>query len=641
MALGTQNTLGDVERGAHSTASDPDGGGRTAKGRTAAYHIMIRFLAIRHLAVIDGLELEFEPGLNVLTGETGAGKSILVGAVGLLVGGRASADLVRTGEDTATLEAIFETAGGREVILRREITSQGRSRAYVDGALATSATLRELASSLVDLHGQHEHQVLLDPATHLDLLDEFAGLTGERTAVAQSFAEWQRIRDERLRLMAGQRESAARAEFLEFQLSEIERVAPKPGEDEEFTAVRLVLANADKLQRLCGEAYQALYEGDTAALTTLGSVWRKVTDLAAIDDVFGPHLAARESIKSQLEDLAYFLRSYAAGIDASPARLQEVEDRLALVERLKKKYGPALGDVLEHAGRLRRDLDDVEHAAERTAQLDGALQRARDEYLRRAEALSMRRRPAAETFSRALETSLGDLAMSRTRCELRLAAAETDVQWSERGIETAEFHISPNPGEDLRPLARVASGGELSRIMLALKTLASTDAPGKTLIFDEVDTGIGGAVADIVGARLRTLAERCQVLCITHLPQIAAHGTTHYRIAKSIRAGRTITTVERLEALEREEELARMIGGSEVSIAVRAGAREMLAARAALRPRYQLGVVQGTVDEREAQDPPEPGRENGAKGEAKAKGESERPEGGKPGGRATDRVRRR
>jgi len=601
---------------------------------------MIRFLAIRHLAVIDRLELEFHPGLNVLTGETGAGKSILVGAVGLLVGGRASADLVRTGEDAATLEAVFETAG-REVILRREITSQGRSRAYVDGALATSATLRELASSLVDLHGQHEHQVLLDPATHLDLLDEFAGLTGERTAVAQSFAEWQRIRDERLRLMAGQRESAARAEFLEFQLSEVERVAPKPGEDVELTAVRLVLANADKLQRLCGEAYQALYEGDTAALTTLGSVWRKVTDLAAIDDAFGPHLAARESIKSQLEDLAYFLRSYAAGIDASPARLQEVEDRLALVERLKKKYGPALADVQEHAGRLRRDLDDVEHATERTAQLDGALQRARDEYLRRAEALSMRRRPAAETFSRALERSLGDLAMSRTRCEVRLAAAETDAQWSERGIETAEFHISPNPGEDLRPLARVASGGELSRIMLALKTLASTDAPGKTLIFDEVDTGIGGAVADIVGARLRSLAERCQVLCITHLPQIAAHGATHYRIAKSIRAGRTITTVERLDALEREEELARMIGGSEVSIAVRAGAREMLAARAALRPRDQLGAVPGAVDEREAQDMPEPGREKGAKGEAKAKGESERPHGGKPGARATDRVRRR
>jgi len=571
---------------------------------------MLRFLAIRHLAVIDQLELEFQPGLNVLTGETGAGKSILVGAVGLLVGGRASADLVRTGEDAAALEAVFETSDGREVIVRREITSQGRSRAYVDGALATSAALRDLAGSLVDLHGQHEHQVLLDPATHMDLLDEFADLTGERAGVGQAFAEWQDVRDERRRLAANQRDSAARAELLEFQLTEIERAAPKPGEDEELAASRIVLANADKLQRLCGDAYQALYEGDTAALPTLGIVWRKVADLAAIDDAFSQHLAARDFVKPQLEDLAYFLRSYAANIDASPARLQDVEDRLAVLERLKKKYGPALSAVLEYAGRLRRDLDDLGHATERTADLDSALQRARDGYLGKAEALSRRRRPAAEMFSRVLEQSLGDLAMARTRCDVRFAQAETDAAWSDRGIESAEFYISPNPGEDLRPLARIVSGGELSRIMLALKTLASTDAPGKTLIFDEVDAGIGGAVADVVGARLRKLAERCQVLCITHLPQIAAHGATHYRIAKSVRSGRTVTCVERLDAVEREEELARMIGGSEVSVAVRAGAREMLAARSA-----PLGHAQGR---------PEPSRGTGAKGEAKAKGESER-----------------
>jgi DNA repair protein RecN (Recombination protein N) len=555
---------------------------------------MLRFLAIRHLAVIDQLELEFEPGLTVLTGETGAGKSILVGAVGLLVGSRASADMVRTGEETAALEAIFETSGGRDVIVRREITAQGRSRAYIDGTLTTSAALRDLAGPLVDLHGQHEHQVLLDATTHLDLLDEFAGVGPNRQLLAAAFTKLQRLREERERLAASQRETAARVEFLQFQLGEIQRAAPLQGEDEELAAARLVLSNADKLQRLCGDAYQTLYEGDNAALPALGIVWRKVADLAAIDESFGPHLAARDSVKSQLEDLAYFLRSYAADIDASPARLQEVEDRLAVLERLKKKYGPALADVLDRADRLRCELDDIENAAERSEAIDAAMELARVAYLEHADALSRKRRTAAESFSRSLERALGDLAMSRTRCEVRFAEAESDALWTERGVETAEFYISPNPGEDLRPLARIASGGELSRIMLALKTLASTDAPGKTLIFDEVDAGIGGAAADIVGMRLRKLAERCQVLCITHLPQIAAHGTAHHRISKSVRGGRTLTQVERLGSVEREEELARMIAGSDISAAVRAGARDMLAARS-----------------------------TGAKGETKAKGESE------------------
>jgi DNA repair protein RecN (Recombination protein N) len=554
---------------------------------------MLRFLAIRHLAVIDQLELEFQPGLNVLTGETGAGKSILVGAVGLLVGGRSSADLVRTGEESAALEAIFETADGREIILRREITSQGRSRAFIDGALATSAGLRELSGALVDLHGQHEHQVLLDATTHLDLLDEFAGLTGERAAVAETFSAWERARDERERLAATQRESAARAEFLSFQLSEIERVSPKAGEDEALATTRQVLANADKLQRLCGDAYDALYEGDHAALPALAIVWKKVSELSSIDDRFAPHLAARDAIKSQLEDLSYFLRSYASHIDASPATLQEIEDRLAQLERLKKKYGPALQDVIDKAASLKRQLHDIEHVTERTLELDQALQSARTDYLARAQALSRHRKPAAEEFATMLASTLAELAMARTRCEVRFTAADSEAQWSERGTESAEFYISPNPGEDLKPLARIVSGGELSRIMLALKTLASTDAPGKTLIFDEVDAGIGGGVADVVGARLRRLADRCQVLCITHLPQIAAHGTTHFSISKAVKGGRTLTHVTRLDIVEREEELARMIGGSEITVAVRAGAREMLASRAA------------------------------AKGEVKAKGESE------------------
>jgi len=540
---------------------------------------MLRFLSIRHLAVIDELEVEFGPGLTVLTGETGAGKSILVGAVGLLVGGRASADLVRTGEETASIEAVFDTTDGREMIVRREISAQGRSRAFVDGALATSTALRQLSAALIDLHGQHEHQILLDPASHVDVLDLYAGVEQERNAVAEAFATWQSIRTERERSIAGQRERASRAEFVAFQIAEIDRVAPRPGEDDELSAMRQVLANADKLQRLCADAYQALYEGDDAALGTLGVVWRKVGELAAIDERFAPHLAARETVKPPLEDLAYFLRSYGANIDASPARLQDVEDRLAALERLKKKHGPALADVIDKGNVLRRELADLEHGTARAAELDSALGTARAEYLERAAVLSDRRRAVGPVFSRTLERSLADLAMARTRCAVRFVDAQSDAEWTVRGTEQVEFYLSPNPGEDLRPLARIVSGGELSRIMLALKTLGSTDAPGKTLIFDEVDTGIGGDVADVVGVRLQQLSQRFQVLCITHLPQIAAYSATHLRISKAVRQGRTLTRVERLAADARQNELARMIGGSDVSAVVRASAREMLASR--------------------------------------------------------------
>ena len=542
---------------------------------------MLRFLAIRHLAVIDRLELEFEPGFNVLTGETGAGKSILVGAVGLLAGGRASADLVRTGEDAAAIEAVFDSPDRGELIIRREISAQGRSRAFIDGALVTSAALRETCSGLVDLHGQHEHQVLLDPVTHLDLLDEFAGLSAERAAVREAFGAWRALRDERHALLAGERDKASRAEFLRFQLQEIDRAAPRAGEDDELAAARVVLANADKLQRLCGDAYTTLYEGEHAALPALGTVWRKVGELAALDTRFTPYVEARDAVKSQLEDLAFFLRSYATDIDASPARLQEVEDRLAVLERLKKKHGPLLADVLARREQLVRELDGLEHATERAAGLDRDLARARDRYLAAGQALSTARQAAGVRFARALETSLADLAMARTRCEVRFTPAAGDEAWTERGLEEGEFYISPNPGEELRPLARIVSGGELSRIMLALKTLATTDRPGKTLIFDEVDAGIGGAVADVVGSRLQRLAGRFQVLCITHLPQIAAYGGIHFHIAKQVRGGRTTTGVHRLEGPGREEELARMIAGSGTSAAVLASAREMLSSRKA------------------------------------------------------------
>ncbi|MGH9330751.1 MAG: DNA repair protein RecN [Vicinamibacterales bacterium] len=541
---------------------------------------MLRFLSIRNLAVIDALEVEFQPGLNVLTGETGAGKSIVVEAVALLAGGRASADLVRTGEEAAAIQAIFETADGREVLVRREVSAQARSRAFVDGALATTAALKELCAGLVDLHGQHEHQVLLDPASHLGLVDAYADAAALAAPVADAFARWKGLAAERDRLRMDDRQKAARLELAAFQLAEIDKAALGPAtEDEDLAAERQLLANADKLARLCAEAYEALYDGEHAALAGLGVTWKKLVELASVDPRFRLYADAREAIKPQLEDLAFFLRSYAAGIDASPERLQAVEDRLALLERLKKKHGPALAGVLSKREQLRAEIDDLEHASVRAEQLEGELGRARTAFLAAAERLSAARRGAAVRFCQALERALAELSMPKTRCEIRFAAPLAEGQWSERGFDQAEFYLSPNPGEEVRPLARIASGGELSRVMLALKTLASTDAAGKTLIFDEVDAGIGGAVADVVGSRLQQLGAKYQVLCITHLPQIAAYGTTHYSITKRVKAGRTLTGIAPLDGPAREEELARMIAGAEPTAAVRVSAREMLRSR--------------------------------------------------------------
>ena len=552
---------------------------------------MLRFLRIRNLAVIEAVEVEFEPGFNVLTGETGAGKSIVVEAVGLLLGARASADLVRTGEAQATIEAIFDSGEHDEIVVRRELNSHGRSRSFINGALATTAAMRDLSSRLVELHGQHEHQALLDPLTHLPLVDEYADLAALAATVGGA---WSRVRDLREQVERSRmdgREKAARLDLIELQLTEIEKAAPKAGEDEELAGTRQVLANADRLQRLCEESYSVLYESDQAVLGGLSGVWKRVAELAAIEPQFVQYADARDSIKSQLEDLAFFLRSYADGVDASPARLQQVEDRLVLLERLKRKYGPALQDVIERGEALARERDLLTATGEGLENLQKALAEATDRFLDVARELSRKRRTAAARFSRELEALLADLAMPNTRFDVRFNELDLPSErWSERGVDEAEFFVSPNPGEDLRPFARIVSGGELSRVMLALKTLGTTGSaiqrvsdpgsrisdPGKTLIFDEVDAGIGGRVADVVGARLQDLGDRFQVLCITHLPQIAARGATQFRVEKQVRGRRTMTAVERLDAAGRVEEIARMIGGAGVTDSVRASARDML-----------------------------------------------------------------
>src|SRR5688572_1310923 len=472
---------------------------------------MIRFLAIRNLAVIESVAVDFEQSFNILTGETGAGKSILVEAVGLLLGGRATQDLIRTGEDLATVEAIFETEDGSELIVRREITSQGRSRAFINGALATAAALKDLANRLVELHGQHEHQQLLDPAQHLALLDGWADLADERARVAAAFVAVRGLREQLDRLRMDDRERAARLDLVEFQLAELQKANLQPGEDETLSAERQLLRSADTIQRLCSESYAELYDDDTAALTALGRIWKRVGELAAIDPRFAPHLDARDDIKAQLEDLAFTLRNVVDGLDASPGRLQQVEDRLALIERLKRKHGGSLDAAIAHREHLAAEHKALTGGESSVAEVQQQLADAGGAFLSAARMLSTARKAAAPKFARAIEAELAGLAMERTKFEVRLATSETEGQWTEAGIDTGEFFLSPNVGEELRPLARIVSGGELSRVMLALKTLSAMAGatghgrsldPAKTLIFDEVDAGIGGRVATVVGQKL-------------------------------------------------------------------------------------------------------------------------------------------
>ena len=552
---------------------------------------MIRFLRIRDLAVIDRLELELDAGLTILTGETGAGKSILVGALGLLRGARASSGLVRTGADRAVVEAVAEDADGGERVLRREVSAQGRSRAFVDDRLVSTAALRAVGARLLDIHGQHEHQALLDPSSHLGLLDRYADLEGLRGSVGGAFADW---RDARQRLeQARGRASAAveRAEIVALRLRDIDEVDPLENEDETLAAERRLLANAERVHRLAAESYAELYEGDGAALGVLDRVWKRVEELAGFDAELAPHLEARDTVRPHLEELAYALRSRAGGTDAAPGRLPAVEERLAKLERLKRRYGPSLAEVIVHRDGLRLER---EQAARETdlAALEGAASEAGEAYAALARTLSGRRRAAAGKLARAVEGGLRDLAMARTRFEVVFdEPADGGAAWTERGVDQAEFYFSANPGERVRPLARIASGGELSRLMLALRTVISTDAPGRTLVFDEVDAGVGGEAAERIGARLHGLAGRYQVLCITHLPQIAAYGASHHRVTKSVRGGRTQAAVDRLDGESRAAEIARMMTGTRVSGTVLESARELLAPAAAPKPKRRAAQV--------------------------------------------------
>jgi DNA repair protein RecN (Recombination protein N) len=554
---------------------------------------MLKLLRVNNIALIPALEVELGPGLTLLTGETGAGKSILIDALGLLLGERASPDLIRSGEERAAVEAVFEvqdaaglleerglTADGDEVVIRRELQSSGKGRATVNGALVPVSVLRDLAPRLTVIHGQHEPQGLLDPSTHLDLLDRFAGADDGRP-LAEFFRDLRAAEAALERLRGDRREAERRREMLEFQANEIERAGLAPGEEEALRVEKARQANAGRLAGLSGEAYGLLYDDEQAALSRLGQVFRRVEDLAAIDPSFQPFLGARGEVLAPLEDLALRLRDYHEQLEVSPGRLDEIEGRLAVIERLKKKYGATVEEVLAFGQRCRRELDVLASPEEQERALEARRERLSAAYLEQARVLSKKRRTAALELRKRVQSELGQLAMEKTRFEVAFTPADADAtvdprEWTERGLERAEFLLSPNPGEEVRPLARIASGGELSRIMLGLKSVVQADEPGLTLVFDEVDAGIGGRVAEVVGRKLRAVAARQQVVCVTHLPQIAALADRHLAVRKQVERGRTVTLVVTLDEESRVEEIARMLGGETITSTTREHAREML-----------------------------------------------------------------
>jgi DNA repair protein RecN (Recombination protein N) len=558
---------------------------------------MIKLLRINNIAVIPQLELEFEPGLTLLTGETGAGKSIVIDALGLLLGDRASADVIRTGEERATVEGVFEAdlqelrallaehgidGDEGEVVIRREVLSSGKGRATVNGALVPVSVLKELGPHLAVIHGQHEPHGLLDPASHLALVDAHAGAGVLREQVSEVFAQVRSI-DQRLEaLKRDRRDAERRREMLDFQAAEIEKAALQPGEEETLRREKQVLANAGRLATLSGEAYGMLYEDEAAVVAGLGQVFRKVEELGAIDPAFAPYLEMREGVRAQLEDLAYFLRDYQGRLNVTPGRLDEVEGRLATIERLKRKYGESVDAVLAFGEQCRREAAELGDPEETERALTEERAAVASLYLEGAVELSRQRRAAALSLEKKVAAELGQLAMERTRFKVRFEpeAAEGErtppEAWASLGLETAEFLLAPNQGEELRPLARIASGGELSRVMLALKSVATVDAQGKALVFDEVDAGIGGRVAEVVGKKLKAMAARHQVLCVTHLPQIASLADAHWAVRKKVERGRTVTEVHVLGKAERIEEIARMLGGETVTDAARQHAREMV-----------------------------------------------------------------
>lgn len=546
---------------------------------------MLVELVIENFAVIDRLRVRFQPELNILTGETGSGKSIVVGALGLLLGARASPDMVRSGAERARVSGIFRlpadpqltelldrigaTLEEGELLVEREVLASGGSRAFVASRPVTLAFLRELAPLLADIHGQHEQQRLFSTETQLEMLDAFAGTEDMVERVGEIYRRWREVSRQLEQLDASEQERLRKLDLLLFQRNEIEAAAPRPGEDRELEAERHLLRNVARVEENTQLAYAVMYEDENSALAQLRRALRALEEVIRIDASLAPVRQSLEAAEIAIEEAAHEVRHYLGRLQADPARLEEIEARLAVLDRLKRKYGPTLEDVLRFLEQVRAELGSLESADEERARLKEEQERLASEYEQLARQLSEARSRAARELEKQLHAELASLAMERARFRVELAAGS----WTARGVDRVQFLFSANPGEELRPLEKVASGGELSRVALALKTAIHQQqgrsqripAVQRTLVFDEIDAGIGGAVAETVGRKLRQLARANQILCVTHLPQIAGFADHHLLVEKQQTRTATRVAIKQLGPEERKRELGRMLSGKEIT----------------------------------------------------------------------------
>jgi DNA repair protein RecN (Recombination protein N) len=570
-------------------------------------------LRLENYAVVDNLAVGFKAGLNLLTGETGAGKSILVDALALLLGEKAFADVIRSGADRAVVSAVFEAEVGAEkslaqileangldqtddssLILRREIAAGGKGRVFVNNQPATVAVLRQLAPHLATIHAQNDSLLSFDGPSRLELLDAFAGTDLE--PVEAAFATWKKIRTRIEELERGEQDRLRLVDLWVFQKHEIEQARLEKGEDERLEGEKRVLANAEKIYNAAMNAFDLLYEGTGSTASSLRAAHKQIEELARYEPKFQEALAALDSARIGVEDVGASVRDYAGGIHASPEHLAQVEDRLALLDRLKRKYGPSLDEVIQFEAGVSQKLSEIENKDEILRQLRAELAKAAEEYLRLARSLSKMRAEAARKLEKLVEGEINDLAM-KSVFRVEITTSEEEGNWSAAGIDQVVYMISTNPGEPLRRLEHIASGGELSRVMLALKACVEAGidpavsqrtrkgwgtprSHQRTMVFDEIDSGIGGRAAEAVGRKLKSLARSNQVLCVTHLPQIATFADHHYVIEKKESGGRTRTSIRQVAGEERTEEVARMLSGAKLTETSRKHAEQMIKANA-------------------------------------------------------------
>lgn len=559
---------------------------------------MLTLLKIRNVALIDEIELEFGRGLNLLTGETGSGKSIIVDSLGALIGDRVSSDLVREGETTATIEGLFSTSvddefrsildesgveigdtHDQDIIVRREISLAGKNRIFLNSQLITQAFLKRVGPYLADIHGQGDQTGIYDVETHIAMLDDFARVNDLKVRVAEAYRSISAIRSQLASLEKDTAEKLQLLDILRFQVNEIRSANLTPDEEQELEAEKLRLSNVEKLTSLSDDAFALLYDNAESTSTTLEKAQRKVNELADFDAQFAAYSESVATARAVIEDLSFAVRDFRSRLEFSPERLDEIESRLAEMLRLKRKYGGTIDAVLEHLEVSEERLANIENTEFREEDLRKQLASARSDYLVVAAELHEARKLAAVKFERQVEQNLQAVALEKARFEVRIVSSpEDDNALSENGFDSVEFYFSANPGESPRPLARVASGGEASRVMLILKTTIDERGPDKTSVFDEVDVGIGGRVAEAVGRKLKDLAADQQILCVTHQPQIASLADVHFVVEKDTGVARTNVNVRRLTNEERVDEIARMLAGEQITEAARENARTMLAA---------------------------------------------------------------